>query len=112
MTVKDSKICALLEKVKKKISKERLKPDWRGNYFSSKILNDLREIIELGGFEKAIIYLRGKKDKKTLNAYERKKVDILLEIIEEVRFTPEFDIETKCYIIGKLNQLLNYKKEG
>ena len=111
MINKDNKIKRLLEEVNGNISKGYLKPDWKGNYFSGKMLNDLREIIELGGFEKAFIYLQGKKDKRTLNKYERAKIDILLKLLEKLRSTTEFDIETKCYIIGKLNQLLNYKKE-
>jgi len=111
MLNKDDQIESLLNEVKERISKEGLKPDWRDNYFSGKMLNDLREIIELGGFEKAFIYLRGKKDRRTLNKDERKKIDILLEFTKKIRSTTEFDIETKCYIIGKLNQLLNYKKE-
>ncbi len=112
MVNKNSKIEALLEEIRETVSKAKLKPDWKGNYFSGKMLNDLRELIELGGFEKAFIYLRGKKDKKTLNMYERKKLDILLKSIEKLEFVTEFDMETKCYIVGKLNQLLNYKEEA
>jgi hypothetical protein len=112
MLNKDDQIESLLNEVRENISKQGLKPDWRGNYFSSKMLNDLREIAELGGFEKATIYLRGKKDKRTLNRHERIRIDILLGFIEKIRSITEFDMETRCYIIGKLNQLLNYKKGG
>jgi len=112
MLNKNEQIERLLKDLREKISKEGLKPDWGGNYFSSRMLNDLREIIELKGFEEAFIYLRGKKDRKTLNKYERAKIDILLEFIKELQSIAEFDVETKCYIIGKLNQLLNYKKEA
>ena len=112
MPNKDEQIESLLKEIRENISKESLKHDWKGNYFSSKMLNDLREIIELGGFEKAFIYLRGKKDRKTLNKYERVKIDILLNLIEKLSSKTEFDMETKCYIVGKLNQLLNYKKGG
>lgn len=111
MSNKDKQIESLLKKVRESIEKERLRPDWGGNYFSSGMLNDLREIIELKGFEDGFIYLRGKKDRKTLNKYERAKIDILLEFMEKIRYISEFDKVTKCYIIGKLNQLLNYKKE-
>ena len=83
MTTKDNKLECLLEKVRKDILQGRLKPDWKGNYFSGRVLNDLREIIELGGFEKAFIFLKGKKDKKTLNKYERIKIDTEIKIWEK-----------------------------
>jgi len=112
MLNKDDQIESLLNEIREKISKEGLEPDWKRNYFSGKMLNDLREIIELGGFEKAIIYLRGKEDRRTLNKYERIKIDILLEFIKKLKSITEFDMETKCYIVGKLNQLLNCKEGG
>ncbi|MBL7086594.1 MAG: hypothetical protein ISS28_05805 [Candidatus Cloacimonetes bacterium] len=101
---------SLLEEIKGKVKKAGIRPDWRGNYFSGKLLADLRELIELSGFEKAFIYLEGKMD-RSKNRWEQAGMKIIENAMQNLKGNHKFDMETKGYIIGKLNQLLNYKKE-
>jgi N-acetylglutamate synthase-like GNAT family acetyltransferase len=100
----------LLEEIKGKAKKAGIRPDWRGNYFSSKLLADLRELIELSGFEKAFIYIEGKMD-RSKKRWEQVGMEIIENAMQNLKENHKFDMETKGYIIGKLNQLLNYKKE-
>lgn len=110
MLNKDGQIECLLKEIRENILKEKLKPDWKGNYFSGRMLNDLRELIELSGLEKAFIYIEGKMD-RSKKRWEQVGMEIIENAMQNLKENHKFDMETKGYIIGKLNQLLNYKKE-
>jgi len=100
----------LLKETEREIKMSKIKSDWRGNYFSSSLLNTLRELIVLKGFGEAFIYLIGEK-KRGWNKFEQKKIEILIQLIRKLEKVKDLNLETKGYIVGKLNQLLNFIEE-
>jgi hypothetical protein len=111
MRTTDEVIGSILENINKQIDKHKLKTDWKGNYFSSNQLDDLRRVFEKSGFETARLFIYGKMKPKG-NPWELKKNEIILDLLEQLNATKSLDVSTKSYIIGKLNQILTIYKKG
>ena len=107
----DKVIEYILQKVISQIDEYKLTPDWRGEYFSSNQLEDLRKVFEKNGFETARIFISGKMKTKG-NQWELKKNEIILHLLEQLNSAKSLDISTKSYIIGKLNSILTVYKKG
>ncbi len=92
--------------------KEGITADWRGDYFSNNQLDEIRKVLEKNGFEVAKIFLAGKINPKG-NQMELKKNNIILELLDKLAEAANLDMQTKSYIVGKLNPILAvYKKEA
>lgn len=108
----DETIREILEYTAAMTSKAGLTADWRGDYFSSNQLDDIRKVLEKNGFEAARIYLSGKIKLKG-NPMELKKNDIILALLKKLAGAANLDMQTKSYIVGKLNPILAvYRKEA
>lgn len=91
--------------------KAGLTADWRGDYFSSNQLDDIRKVLEKNGFEAAKIFLSGKM-KPRGNPMELKKNSIILALLEKLAEAANLDMQMKSYIVGKLNPILTvHRKE-
>lgn len=107
----DGEIKPILKEAVSKLKEHRLKTDWKGDYFSSKQLADLRAVYEKNGYETAKIFIQGKISSKG-NKWENQKNEIILCILERLHAADSLDMGTKSYIIGKLNAILqNFEKE-
>jgi len=101
----DEAIREIIEFIASLTSKTGLTADWRGDYFSSNQLDDLRKVLEKNGIEAAKIFLSGKMKPKG-NPMELKKNSIILALLEKLALAASLDMQTKSYIIGKLNPIL------
>lgn len=107
----DEAIESILNNVILSIEKNKLSTDWKGGFFSSNQLNDIRRVFEKNGFESAKVYVSGKMNPKG-NRWELIKNQIILNLLEELNSTKSLDVSTKSYIIGKLNSILEVYKKG
>ena len=107
----DLAIREIIEFVSRKVDDAGLTADWRGDYFSNNQLDDLRKVLEKNGFETAKVFLSGKIKPKG-NQMEYKKSGIILALLERLAATTSLDMQTKSYIVGKLNPILTvHRKE-
>jgi len=107
----DETIESIVKKVSSEVKKNEIRPDWRGDYFSSNQLDDLRRVFEKKGFQAAKIFLSGKMKPKD-NPRELIKNKIILELLEQLNAAKNLDTSTKSYIIGKLNSILTVYEKG
>ena len=105
MITTDEAIREIIQFINARITTEKLTADWRGDYFSSNQLDDLRKVLERSGFETARIFVSGKIKLKR-NQMELKKNKIILALLEKLADARSLDMQTKSYIIGKLNPIL------
>jgi hypothetical protein len=101
----DEAIREIVRFIDARVNAEMLTPDWRGDYFSSNQLDDLRKVLEKNGFETAKIFVAGKIKSKG-NQIELKKNMIIIALLEKLADAATLDMQTKSYIIGKLNPIL------
>ena len=106
----DETIREIIEFIASLTSKADLKADWRGDYFSSNQLDDLRKVLEKNGIEAAKIFLSGKM-KPRGNPMELKKNNIILALLEKLAVAASLDMQTKSYIVGKLNPILAVRSQ-
>ena len=106
----DETIREIIEYAVSLTKKAGLKMDWRGDYFSSNQLDDIRKVLEKNGFEAAKIFLSGKMKPKG-NQMELKKNSIILALLEKLALASSLDMQTKSYIIGKLNPILAVQRK-
>lgn len=83
---------------------------YRGKWFSNRQVNNLRDVLERHGYEKAHYFQMGKVDPRD-HPNERKKNELLVEIIDRMR-KAAMDLQFASYIISKLNSVLDQKLEG
>lgn len=107
----DETIELILKNITSEIEKNKMGPDWRGDYFSSNQLDDLRRVFEKNGFEAAKVFVSGKM-KPRGNPQELKKNEIILQLLEQLHSAKSLDVSTKSYIIGKLNSIIPVYKKG
>jgi len=107
----DEVIESILNNVISAINTNKLTTDWKGDFFSSNQLNDIRRVFEKNGFESAKVYISGKMNPKG-NRWELIKNQIILDLLEELNSAKSLDVSTKSYIIGKLNSILAVYKKG
>jgi hypothetical protein len=108
----DETIKSIMENVISQVEKTKITPDWKGDYFSSNQLADLRRVFEKNGFETARVFLSGKMKPKG-NQWELRKNEVILDLLEQLNSASSLDASTKAYIIGNLNSILTcYKKEA
>ncbi len=108
----DETIRSIMGSVNSQVARSKITPDWKGDYFSSNQLADLRKVFEKNGFETARVFLSGKMKPKG-NQWELRKNEIILDLLEQLHLSSSLDASTKAYIIGNLNSILTcYKKEA
>lgn len=107
----DEVIKSVLENMNQQINKYKLRTDWKGDYFSSNQLDDIRRVFEKNGFEAATVFVSGKMKPKG-NPWELKKNEIILGLLEELNAAKSLDVSTTSYIIGKFNQILTVYRKG
>ena len=107
----DEVIESILSEVDEEVKRNNLRADWKGDFFSSNQLDDLRRVFEKSGFETARIFISGKMTPKG-NQFELKKNEIILHLLERLHVAKSLDVSTKSYIIGKLNSILTVYRKG
>ena len=105
----DKRLEKLTSDLLSQLNLKRIQPDFSGEYFSNKTLNDQREVLESKGFEIAINFQISRVSPKD-NKWNRMKSEILLDFLEKLKDL-KFDIITSAFIIGKLNPNLSQLKE-
>jgi hypothetical protein len=110
-TKTDETIREIVEHIRSQIDSYGIITDWKGDYFSSNQLDDLRKVLEMNGFETAKIFIRGKM-KRRGNQMELKKNKIIYDLLEQLSGADSLDMSTKSYIVGKLNSILSVQGKG
>ncbi len=111
MKTTDEAIKSVLENISLQINKCKLRTDWKGDYFSSNQLDDIRRVFEKNGFEAAKVFVSGKMKPKG-NPWELKKNELILGLLEQLNANKSVDVSTTSYIIGKFNQILTVYRKG
>lgn len=111
MKTTDEIIKSVLENLSRQIDECKLRADWKGDYFSSNQLDDIRRVFEKNGFEAAKVFVSGKMKPKG-NPQELKKNEIIIGLLKQLNTTKGLDVSTKSYIIGKFNQILTVYRKG
>jgi len=97
-----------LENIKRKVlsqlKSERIRLE-RGEYFSNKQLNDLREVLERKGFAIAKQFQQARIVPKD-SRWNQIKNEILLEFLKDLNKL-NLDLVTAAFIVGKLNPILS-----
>ncbi len=107
----DEVIESILCEIDGEVTRYNLRPDWKGDFFSSNQLDYLRRVFEKSGYETARIFIAGKMTPKG-NQFELKKNEIILRLLDRLHVSKSLDVSTKSYIIGKLNSILTVYRKG
>jgi hypothetical protein len=107
----DEVIESILSELDGEVNRNNLRADWKGDFFSSNQLDDLRRVFEKSGYEIARIFISGKMTPKG-NQFELKKNEIILLLLDRLHAAKSLDMSTKSYIIGKLNSILTVYRKG
>jgi hypothetical protein len=110
-TTTDEAIESILKYTFSEIIENNISTDWRGDYFSNNLLDDVRKVYEKNGYQSAKVYVTGK-IKAHGNKWENKKCEIILGLLKKLHETSNVDVPTKAYIIGKLNSILTVHNQG
>jgi hypothetical protein len=102
---RDAAVSAALVGITGVFRRGHFEKDRRGLWFANNQLDDLRKVLERMGYETARVFQRGKLEKSG-NQWERKRSEILLQILDVLGETT-LDIITCSYILGKLNSIID-----
>lgn len=108
LTQNDEQIKRLTEEIKERVKINKVKKNWRGEWFSSSQLNQLRWVYERYGYEAARVFQCGKSSPRD-NRYKIQEDKALLEILDKIKES-KIEIEIGSYILGNLNQLLEQEE--
>lgn len=108
LTQNDELIRRLTEKIRERVRINKVKKNWRNEWFSSSQLNHLRWVYERHGYEIARIFQTGKSSPRD-NRYKIQENKTLLEILDKIKES-KIEIEIGSYILGNLNQLLEQEE--
>jgi hypothetical protein len=99
----EAQFATIERKVLSRLRSENVRP-FKGEYFSNKQLNVLREVLERKGFAIAKKFQQARIQPKD-NRWEQIKNEILLEFLEDLDKL-NVDLVTAAFIVGKLNPIL------
>lgn len=101
----DEELEKLIKQVLVRLKAEKIYSDSRGEFFSNKQLNDLREVLEAKGFTIAKHFQQARIQPKD-SKWEQIKNRILLDFLERLEEL-NLDLITSAFMIGKLNPILS-----
>lgn len=104
LTERDTQIDSLIGNIVKTVRDKRIEKDKRGQWFANSQLDNLRQLLERGGYKTARIFQVGKLERVS-NKWEITRNEGLLQILDMIG-NSSLDVTICSYIIGKLNPIL------
>lgn len=94
------------------VKKKRMETDRRGQWFANSQLDNLRQLLEIKGYQTARVFQIGKIEKRD-NRWEIARNEALLEILDLLGDS-NLEVTICSYILGKLNSIVDeaLKKGG
>lgn len=92
-----------------RLKSQNVRPDFRGEYFSNRQVNDLRDVLETKGFAIAKQFQSARIQPKD-NKWDRIKNEVLLDFLEQLEVL-KLDLVTAAFIIGKINPIIGQQKD-
>jgi len=101
---RDAQINDLIGNIVKIVRDKRIEKDKRGQWFANSQLDNLRQLLERGGYRTARVFQVGKIERGG-DRWEITRNEGLLQILDLIG-NGSLDVAICSYIIGKLNPIL------
>ncbi len=101
---RDSQINELIGNIIKIVKDKRIEKDKRGQWFANSQLDNLRQLLERGGYKTARVFQAGKIERGG-DKWQITRNEALLQILDLIG-NSSLDITICSYITGKLNPIL------